>query len=49
MTFAEKLNMVKDTADGIIYQTERKYRKIDDLILFTEDPKDVDIVLKAVQ
>ena len=49
MTFAEKLNMVKETADGIIYHTERKYRKINDLILFTEDPKDVDIVLKAVQ
>jgi len=49
MSFAEKLNAVKETADGIIYNTERKYRKINDLILFTEDPKDVDIVLKAVQ
>jgi len=49
MSFAEKLSAVKETADGIIYNTERKYRKINDLILFTEDPKDVDIVLKAVQ
>jgi len=47
--FAEKLNMIKAIADEIIFDTDRKYRKINDLILFTEDPKDVDVVLKAVQ
>ena len=49
MNFAEKLNMVKELADSIIFDTEKKYRKVKDLLIFTEDPKDVDVVLKAVQ
>lgn len=49
MSFAEKLVWVKELADDIIGDSEHKYKKIDDLIVFTEDPKDVDIVVKAVQ
>ena len=49
LTFSEKLSLVKLIANEIIADTEKKYRKINDLLLFTEDPKDVDIVLKAVQ
>ena len=49
LSFPEKLSLVKSVADEIIFNTERKYRRINDLIVFTEDPKDVDIVLKAVQ
>ena len=49
MGFAEKLQLVKETGDQIIFETEKKYRKINDLLAFTEDPRDVDVVLKAVQ
>lgn len=47
--FAEKLQLVKEIGDQIIFDTEKKYRKLNDLLVFTEDPRDVDVVLKAVQ
>lgn len=40
---------MKSIADEVIYDVDRKYRKINDLLLFTEDPKNIDVVLKAVQ
>ena len=48
LTFAEKLNLVKVIADEVINDTDKKYRKLNDLLLFTEEPKDIDVVLKAV-
>ena len=49
MTFAQKISLVKTIADEVIHDADRKYRKINDLLLFTEDPKNIDVVLKAVQ
>lgn len=40
---------MKQIAKEVIEDTDRKYRKINDLILFTQDPKDVDIVLRAIE
>ena len=48
LSFVEKMELIKQISTEIISDSERKYRKIIDLIAFTEDPKDVDIVLKAV-
>ena len=48
LNFSEKLNLVKIIADEVINDTDKKYRKLNDLLLFTEEPKDVDVVLKAV-
>ena len=39
---------MKKIADEIINDSEKKFRKISDLILFTEDPKSIDVVHKAV-
>lgn len=44
LTFAEKSTMITKLTNEIIEASERRYRKINDLILFTEDPRDVDIV-----
>ena len=49
MTFPQKISLVKTIADEVIHDTDKKYRKINDLLLFTEDPKNIDVVLKAVQ
>jgi hypothetical protein len=49
MSFASKISLVKTIADEVIHDTDKKYRKINDLLLFTEDPKNIDVVLKAVQ
>mmetsp|Transcript_13386 Transcript_13386/g.22793 ORF Transcript_13386/g.22793 Transcript_13386/m.22793 type:complete len:91 (+) Transcript_13386:198-470(+) len=48
MSFSEKLLSIKEISDEIIGNTEKNYKRISDLLAFTEDPKDVDIVLKAV-
>ena len=49
LSFGEKISLIKLIASEIIEKPELKYRKINDLILFTEEPKDVDVVLKALQ
>lgn len=49
LNFAQKISLIKSIADEIIHDTDKKYRKINDLLLFTEDPKNIDVVLKAVQ
>jgi hypothetical protein len=49
MSFATKISLVKSIADEIIMDADKKFRKINDLLLFTEDPKSIDVVLKAVQ
>lgn len=49
MSFAEKVLLIKKITEEIITDADRKYRKISDLFVFTKDPKDVDIVHKAIQ
>ena len=49
LTFAEKIALVKAIGSEIIANSEHKYRKLNDLLLFTQEPKEVDVVLKAVE
>ena len=48
LTFAQKINLVKVIKTEIISFPAYRYRKLRDLLTFCEDPKDVDVVLKAV-
>lgn len=49
MNFAEKIALIKSIGNEIIANSERKYRKLKDLLLFTQEPKEVDVVLKAIE
>lgn len=49
LNFGQKISLMKRIADDVIMNSEKKFRKISDLILFTEDPTSIDIVQKAVQ
>jgi len=49
LSFAQKSTLITKLTQEIIEASERRYRKINDLILLTEDPKDVDIVQKAIE
>ena len=44
LNFAQKINLIKKIGDDIINDSEHKYRKINDLFIFTEDPKSIDVV-----
>jgi len=48
MSFAEKIILVKAIKNEIISFPAFRYRKLRDLLAFCEDPRDVDVVLKAV-
>ena len=48
MSFAQKISIVKTIRKEIISYPAYRYRKLRDLLTFCEDPKDVDVVLKAV-
>ena len=48
MTFAQKISIVKAIRNEIISYPAYRYRKLRDLLTFCEDPKDIDVVLKAV-
>ena len=48
MSFAQKINIVKTIRNEIISFPAYRYRKLRDLLTFCEDPKDIDVVLKAV-
>jgi len=48
LTFAWKINLVKVIKTEIISFPAYRYRKLRDLLTFCEDPKDVDVVLKAI-
>ena len=48
MSFAIKIGLVKTIKNEIISYPAYRYRKLRDLLTFCEDPKDIDIVLKAV-
>jgi len=48
MSFAQKINLVKTIKSEIISYPAYRYRKLRDLLAFCEDPKDIDVVLKAV-
>ena len=48
MSFAQKISIVKTIRNEIISYPAYRYRKLRDLLTFCEDPKDVDVVLKAV-
>ena len=41
--------MIKKIGEDIINNSEKKYRKINDLFIFTEDPQSIDVVQKAIQ
>lgn len=47
--FAQKVSLINTITNEIISDSEKKYRKLKDLMMFTEDPKDVDIVLKSIE
>ena len=49
MNFAQKISFIKKIGEDIINNSEKKYRKINDLFIFTEDPKSIDVVQKAIQ
>lgn len=49
MNLAEKLTFVKTTASEIIEAPEERFRKLLDLIQLCRDPKDVDVVMRAVR
>ena len=48
MSFAEKIVIVKAIKNELISFPAYRYRKLRDLLTFCEDPKDVDVVLKAM-
>ena len=48
LTFAEKMGLIRVIADEIISFPAFRYRKLKDLLKLCADPKDVDVVLKAV-
>ncbi len=49
MNVAEKLTFIKSTASELITAPEDKYRKLKDLLLCCSDPKDIDVVIKAMK
>lgn len=49
MNLAQKLELIKVISNEIIANPEEKYRKINDLLLFCKDPKDIDVVIRALQ
>ena len=49
MNIAEKLTFIKSTQREIISSPDSKYRKLKDLLLFCSDPKDIDVVIKALK
>ncbi len=48
MNIAQKLTFIKSTTNELIQSPEEKYRKIKDLITFCSDPRDIDVVMKAL-
>ena len=48
LTMPEKMSLAKQLADEIISNSEKKYKKLSDLIALTKDKKDVDVVIKSV-
>jgi hypothetical protein len=44
LNFAQKISLIKKISDEIIMDSDKKFRKINDLLLFTEDPKSIDVV-----
>ena len=48
LSLPEKLSLARQIADEILHASERKYRRLSDLLALTRDKKDVDVVLKAV-
>ena len=48
LTFAQKISSIGAIRDDIISFPAFRYRKLRDLLTFCEDPKDIDVVLKAV-
>ncbi len=49
MNIAQKLSFIKATSAELIASPEEKYRKLKDLMLFCSDPKDIDVVIKALK
>jgi len=49
LSFAQKINIVKTIKSEIISFPAFRFRKLRDLLTFCEDPKDIDVVLKAVE
>ena len=48
LSFADKIGLTKILADEIISFPAFRYRKLKDLLKLCADPKDIDVVLKAV-
>jgi hypothetical protein len=48
LTFADKIGLIKAISNEIISFPAYRYRKLKDLLKFCQDPKDIDVVLKAV-
>lgn len=48
LTFADKIGLVKAIGEEIISFPAFRYRKLKDLLKFCSDPKDIDVVLRAV-
>ena len=48
MSFGQKISIVNTIKKEIISFPAYRYRKLRDLLTFCEDPKDIDVVLKAV-
>ena len=49
MNIAQKLSFIKATQAEIVLSPEDKHRKLKDLLLCCSDPKDIDVVIRAVK
>ena len=48
LLFAEKIGLIRAIKNEIISFPAYRYRKLKDLLVFCKDPKDIDVVDKAI-
>ena len=48
MNFGQKISIIKAIKNEIISFPAYRYRKLRDLLNLCEDPRDIDVVLKAI-
>mmetsp|Transcript_3103 Transcript_3103/g.2098 ORF Transcript_3103/g.2098 Transcript_3103/m.2098 type:complete len:140 (+) Transcript_3103:203-622(+) len=48
LTFPEKMGLIKAISKEVISYPAHRYRKLADLLIFCQEPKDIDVVIKAI-
>lgn len=48
MNVAEKITLIRLISKEVMADPDHKFRKLKDLLLFCSDPKDIDVVIKAM-